>query len=1134
MLAHLTADYDGRVTSRGVSLGWFSPVEIQGLCVEDPRGGPLLQAELVRTESSLLSLLWDARNLGVVHIDKPDLAVVLRDDGSNLEDALASLLANSSASGALRGSIEVTDGSIRIVDPQRAHVAQLATMGAKVQLPSAHQAQGMVTVDRCRVTVGSQTGELAVRAQWEPGGSTSRWSLSAQIHGLGLSCVEPLMRRLGEQVRADGVLTTDFDCRWDGPQGGVQVDVRQASMAPLRLSAPRWFGADQLQMQSLHVAGSCLVRDGRWQFQRTEITCDAGRFTIDGAFAWTLRAGTGVWSRLLQSAASADLQARGQVDLAYLTRMLPSTLRIRDGAALERGTLQVRVAGTPDGEQRRWSAEIETSELAAVCDGRRFTWQEPLRANLELGLQEQGWDVRQLGCHTPFLDLTGRGASRAGSLELTCDLARLASELRQLFDFGGWQAAGTVGTRLHWQQGDAGRVTVNAASTIDNLALSTVPESTWQEPQLRAALSVEAQMDGPRCARIRTGRFELASATDRVDLRLVEPVEDPGGGAVWSIHGIVQGELARFLARARVFLPGAAAEGDGSMRLECTSRIAPGTWEVQGLVFHSEPLRLRAPQLHVDEPLVQVELDGRWDYGRHQVSVPSLSCQSSTLSLRATDIAWNRADARSQISGDLSFRADLARLHASWQAPWWPADWRAAGAARGQVSLVQRNTSTTVRWSLELAEAELARRTRTTAPRMLNVIPASASAAWQTVWKEPSLKCTGAGQYDGPQGVIQLDRCDLVAPDVLTLSTAGRIAAPLTRCEVDLTGRVTYDLARLAARLLPQSRIRVLGQDTQSFSLRGPLRQEPSSLAQEAGAAEPAAPGMLSPALTGLGSVRWQSADLLGVAVGPGLVAARLAGGTIDADALEVPVSQGMLRMVPHLHMNHDPPLLTLDAGQVLTGVNISPRMCQDWLKYVAPLAADATRAEGRFSLSVERAEIPLWQPATARLRGTLLVDSARLGPGPLAMQLIDLGQQVQAIVQGRLPASAPREPSAWVLIPQQQTRFELVDSRVYHDRCTFQVDNAVLHTRGSVGLDQSLALVVQVPIQDGWLERDKRLAVLRGMIVEVPIGGTWTRPRLDAHALEQLTTQVLRQTAKGMLEEGINRGLQELFGPRS
>ena len=734
VLAYLTADFDGRVTSRDVSLGWFSPIVVQEVSVEDLRGQKLVQVEAVRTESSLLSLLFSSRDLGVIRIDKPDLTLVLRDDGSNLEDVLASLLAKPSSSGAVSGSIEIIDGSINLVDAQQTHVARFTSMGATVQLLAADQAQGTVTLDRCQMMVGSQSGDCAAHIEWQCGESSPNWSFSTQIHGMGLSCIEPLLRRLGENVQADGVLTTDLACQWDGSQGSVRVDVRQASAQSLRLSAPAWLGADQLQLQSLRVAGSCSVDDSRWQFEHAKVECDAGRFTIDGQFAWKPEKETSVWRQLLHSAASADLQVDGSVDLARLTQTLPGTLRMRERAAIERGTLQVQLVGKQETRQRGWLATVETSDLTAVCDGRRFTWNDPLSARLDIAYGEQGWDVRQLACHTSFLQLTGRGTPQSGSCELTCDLARLTAELHQLFDLGTLQAAGATDTQLDWQRGDDSQVTVKATSTIEHLELSTTPESDWRESRLQAALSLEAQAEGQQLTSIRTGRFELTSATDRLDLQLLEPVAHPGRDAVWSVGGAVRGEVARWLARVRPFLPGVAVDGRGSMELEFTSQISARMCDVKRLVFHSEPLRFSSSRVSVDEQTLHVELGGRWDFGGHQGSIPDALFQSSALALRATDVAWNFAGTQPQLTGDVSF-APTWRVctHRGKSRPCRrtgvpPGRRRAryhSCSTKGAPRHAGRSTWSERNW----------RRTGTTATDILNVIPAATSTTWKTVWR---------------------------------------------------------------------------------------------------------------------------------------------------------------------------------------------------------------------------------------------------------------------------------------------------------------------------------------------------------------------------------------------------------------
>ena len=167
VLAYLTSDFDGQVSSRSASLGWFSPVVIQGIHVEDRQGKNLAQIEEVCTEFSLLSLLFDPQRLGVIVLDQPALTVVCRDDGSNVEDVLAAWLAKSSSSDVRCDSIEIRNGSVDVVDISQSRIARLESMNAKIELPAATGSPGIVALDRSRVTVGSQAGTCAARVEWQ-------------------------------------------------------------------------------------------------------------------------------------------------------------------------------------------------------------------------------------------------------------------------------------------------------------------------------------------------------------------------------------------------------------------------------------------------------------------------------------------------------------------------------------------------------------------------------------------------------------------------------------------------------------------------------------------------------------------------------------------------------------------------------------------------------------------------------------------------------------------------------------------------------------------------------------------------------------------------------------------------------
>ena len=101
--------------------------------------------------------------------------------------------------------------------------------------------------------------------------------------------------------------------------------------------------------------------------------------------------------------------------------------------------------------------------------------------------------------------------------------------------------------------------------------------------------------------------------------------------------------------------------------------------------------------------------------------------------------------------------------------------------------------------------------------------------------------------------------------------------------------------------------------------------------------------------MKGEASLAWQSASVAGFTVGPGTVDTRLADGVVTFSPLDLPLSEGQLHLEPLIDLKRSPAMLTQGAGPVVKQVRLSPDLCRGWLKYVAPLLADATAAEGQF-----------------------------------------------------------------------------------------------------------------------------------------------------------------------------------------
>ena len=85
------SDFDGHISVGSAGIGWFSPIRLNEVAVVDSSGNPLVEVASVTTSRPLVSFLY-ASDYGDVTLEQPMFHVELRPDGSNLEDALASLL----------------------------------------------------------------------------------------------------------------------------------------------------------------------------------------------------------------------------------------------------------------------------------------------------------------------------------------------------------------------------------------------------------------------------------------------------------------------------------------------------------------------------------------------------------------------------------------------------------------------------------------------------------------------------------------------------------------------------------------------------------------------------------------------------------------------------------------------------------------------------------------------------------------------------------------------------------------------------------------------------------------------------------------------------------------------------------
>ncbi|MCH5372775.1 MAG: hypothetical protein JJ992_02275, partial [Planctomycetes bacterium] len=388
--------------------------------------------------------------------------------------------------------------------------------------------------------------------------------------------------------------------------------------------------------------------------------------------------------------------------------------------------------------------------------------------------------------------------------------------------------------------------------------------------------------------------------------------------------------------------------------------------------------------------------------------------------------------------------------------------------------------------------------------------------AGQVVWSEPNLKLTGLIRYDAASSAITTEAMQ-IAGDWFATTLKGRLERGAEGDSILLEGPARLKMHEIATRLtaLLGTGIRAEGIQETPLVIRGSYAKDGTTK------------------LSVRGNLGWETAEAGGLQFGPASVPVRLSETSIEIPPSRIPVGQGYVNLAGQFHYRPGPMWLQLDRGVVAESVRVTPEMTERWLKYLAPLAADATQIDGTLGAEIDDGFIVFDKPEQSRVVGRLNVGGVQLNAGPLADQVLYGVNQLKSLGAGQTPLSAPTTGRTLIRMPAQTVDFEVNHGVVSHERLFFELDRAQVVTSGRVAFDGRLNMIAMVPLDARWLGSD--LQGLAGQTVTLPIDGTLSRPSLDSTGVAQVVTQLgaqaVQSTAENYLQQQLNRGLEKLFG---
>lgn len=1085
LIADLTADVNGKVTVGEVSLNWLHPVEAFDVSVTDTGGRAVLAAKRVSTSKTLLEFLLNRSDLGTLKVEKPTAEVRFEGGSTNVQQVFARYMEGESTSARPVVAVELTDGTVRLTDAKG--TTELTAVGGTATVPTGSEP---ITF-KLTATAGG-----VVTAEGEVGGG-GKATLDAADFDLGV--LAPAVRHVAPDVTADGKLRSKLVATWTPKEKGLPAFTAEGDVHLTEVSvvAPQ-LGPNPAKLKTADVPVSASFDGKTLKVSRLSLSCDVGTASFIGEYDTT----SSPEAILNQTGLKLD----ADIDLARLGTVAPGLLRLKPGTELTSGRVTANVVSGRGEKGVTWSGSVVTSKIEGVRDGKRLVWEQPLGVTFAGRVRPDGLPAfDNLVVQSDFIGAQARGEPESFDAIANINLTTLGTHLEELLDLNGLKLRGDVKELLvRVRPKEGGGFTLTAGGTVQNLSVSDNTGVLVSDPNLALAAKAEGVIKDGK-VRVDAGSATVTAGTDTFALTLLEPVSDVKAFQTGKASVALTGDLNKWRGRVGKLVGWPSDWAIGGTATEATGVVSLGN------VMTAEKVKLNLTNAHfrgvglaIDESTLAVETaadgsvtfdpkTGAVVFTNTAVSSPTISGAVAKLDITPT------SKGEYGMTGKANIVARLDRVQKTLQLQ----------SAR-DLSDQFRGTATGV------VEVDAPTFDRMNFVVDLAVDKFAFGSLTKPAWTEPWVRVKGGVGYQFSTDTLALTNA-VMERDGLTVSGSGTVARVTTEANLNVSGTLGYDLAKLEPVLkeyLGKSAA-ASGKDTRAFKASGGVL-----------AGKPVTVDMSG--VNGNAGLSWTSLRAYGFDVGRGDLTATAEQGRVTTTPIRATFGGGVVTAEPTLRLTPGAYDLSFKPGRVVEKAKLTPAVCAEAIGYALPAIANAAQADGVVSFDLAENSFPLTDPASGSFKGTLTVHEGAVSPGPVITQLLDVLDIKSPTVQLAKNTAVP---------------VEMRNGRVTHSNFTFLIGNTPVATSGSVGTDGTLEMTVTVPVGGTVAEKllPKQPALQRAIAkqqISVKFKGTLAKPQLDADGMRGQLQAVVKGAAKEavqekgteLLDDALKKGLDKLF----
>ena len=510
----------------------------------------------------------------------PILKILVREDGSNLEDAIAPLLAPKEDSQAVDCAFHVRGGQVEIVDAKTRRKTELENVQADLRLPldssEAITVRGASEILKAGAGGKAGTVDFDVSYRQLPETSTSparqAGTLRLKTSDLRLAALSALFGRLGQNVEVTGVVVSDLSAEFSIGETTAFKMKGGLSATGFSLAAPAWLGKDKLKLEYLTHQGEIEYHNGDVDLKEVKIKSDVLTCEAHGILKVSQ-----VLQKWRQAAAKIPLEEfhlSGEVNVAHIAKMLPETLRFakRAGTPNRQGARRPRC----DDPKRRASARGKNQHVADRSGRRRPAncLGPPAGTQSQTAKHNTGPVLDELACRSDFLTLWAQGTPDNATFKAACKLDALMTELDRFADLEGVRLAGRIDAGLTLRRLGPELVRGAASAIVKDFRFSLPGEQPWEETQLILAGGGDfvSPPDQPR--RLQNISVRMTAGDDELKLTQTAPIIWTEGGTGLAVSAELRGNVANWQNRLRPFVSTAGWRTGGNIIATAKANIS--------------------------------------------------------------------------------------------------------------------------------------------------------------------------------------------------------------------------------------------------------------------------------------------------------------------------------------------------------------------------------------------------------------------------------------------------------------------------------------------------------------------------------------------------------------------------------